>query len=81
MSRSHALRGNAVGDALRHGTQSVPVCIPTRSVGTRINFINNNLTVLDKTQQSQLRQFYWMNQPALYELPVDRKNQDKYSTV
>ncbi len=25
------------GDALRHGTRSVPVCIPTQSVGTREN--------------------------------------------
>jgi len=34
-SRSHAPRGNAVSDALRHGTQSVPVCIPTETVGMR----------------------------------------------
>ena len=34
--RSHAPRGNASCDALRHGfgTRSVPGCIPTRSVGT-----------------------------------------------
>ena len=35
--RSHALRGNASRDAPRSssgGTQSVPGCIPTRSVGT-----------------------------------------------
>src|SRR2546423_303637 len=37
-SRSHALRGNAVRDALRRGadmTQSVRECVPTQSVGTR----------------------------------------------
>ena len=25
-----------MSDALRHGTQSVPVCIPTETVGTRV---------------------------------------------
>ena len=33
---SHApARGNAVGDDRRHGTQSVPVGVPTETVGTR----------------------------------------------
>jgi len=35
IDRSHALRGNASRDAPRsNGTQSVPGCVPTRSVGT-----------------------------------------------
>ena len=33
-SRSHALRGNALSDALHHGTQSVPVWVTTGTVGT-----------------------------------------------
>src|SRR5438045_3776185 len=52
-SRSHALRGNALLATLRvatdtagdfspgHGlgTQSVPECVPTQSVGTRVHFL------------------------------------------
>ena len=35
LDRSHALRGHASRDAPRsNGTQSVPGCVPTRSVGT-----------------------------------------------
>src|SRR5688572_13380279 len=48
-SRYHALRGTASFDALRRTprwTQSVRLCVPTRSVGTRLtNYLRENVAL------------------------------------